>query len=94
MKRRIRLTEGDLRRIVNRSVRNVLRETINSVNSISLPRNGWGDLTIWQLNIEYNGDLVDKIENRPKTGEVWLLSNEHVIGDFSDLEPSQQEAIK
>ena len=76
----------------------IVKESVKSVNSISLPRKGWKMLAISKLNIKYNGRLVYVIENRPKDGEVWLLTQEydgyHVIGYFSDLESSQQEAIK
>ncbi len=91
-KKLIRLTESDLHRIVKESVNRILKE------SNELPRNGWKFLKTWQLEIRHNGDLVYAIENRPKDGEVWLLTNMHdgyhVIGYFTDLEPSQQEAIK
>ena len=83
-----------LHKIFNHSV----KESIDSFTSDLLPRKGWKTLATWKLNIEYNGELVYAIENRPENGEVFLLSNEsdgyHVIGYFSDLEPSQQDAIK
>jgi hypothetical protein len=81
-------------KLLNHSV----KESIDSFTSVLLPRKGWKTLATWMLNIEFNGELVYAIENRPENGEVFLLSNEgdgyHVIGYFSDLEPSQQETIK
>lgn len=68
------------------------------VNSFSLPSKGWKNLSTCGLDIKYNGKLIHAIENRPKDGEVWLLSSEHdgyhVVGYFTDLDSLQQEKIK
>ena len=84
----------NLGKLLNHSV----KESIDSFTSVSLPRKGWKTLKTWQLNIEFNGELVYAIENHPENGEVFLLSNGgdgyHVIGYFSDLDTSQQEIIK
>ncbi len=61
MKRRIRLTEGDLRRIVNKSVRRAL----NEVDDMDMSNDQFDDVAdrikrLKQQSRTYGGDTVDK----------------------------------
>ena len=72
MKRRIRLTEGDLRRIVKQSVRRVLRESVNEWAVLD-KSNGevvatFKDRNIAQEFLENNSDWCDEIIHMGKNG--------------------------
>ena len=93
MKRRIRLTEGDLRRIVNRSVRRVLREEMNfnstsdydivPINSFEEARR-YGRFTSWAIT--RSRDMFDNYTEDGLIQFYFCLRN-----GFQDEEPVASE---
>ena len=72
MKRKIKLTEGDLRRIVNRSVRRVLRESVSEWAVLD-KANGevvatFKDENVAQEFLENNLDWCDEVIPMGKNG--------------------------
>lgn len=78
MKRKIRLTESDLHRIVNASVKRVLREDVNThmgiddiCNLLGGGEKGYNTLNmiLWSLQeqgaVEFHEDVLDELYNSP-----------------------------
>jgi len=73
MKRRIRLTEGDLRRIVNKSVRRVLREGLDGLFEIFISNSNRPDIAY----------VNEEFYEIPK-GDVWDLQTRDGRQEFLD----------
>lgn len=95
MKRRIRLTESDLNRIVNRSVKRVLRESSNSMITRAFQKSGYPyhhkDDEFQSRKNRQHSLFGQELDNRYKNQ---FYDEDGFFNDMSENEIRQTEAYK
>ena len=68
MKKIIRLTEGDLHRIVKESVKRILKEAEDNYPRLSVEKSRPSDLPPGDEDIKYNGDIPQEVWDALRKG--------------------------